>query len=165
MRSPTHDYRQALGVVSAFCYFVVSISTHYDKSFILPLLCHNKFDIIWPMDTLEVTSKPLVILHGEIKTPPFSAAARMEAGINLRKLQRGMTLSMPISRPMPTIGARCAELRIVDVNTTWRIIYRVDADAVLIAEVFAKKTQATPKTVIKVCKQRLRDYDAITKGV
>jgi phage-related protein len=66
---------------------------------------------------------------------------------------------------MPTIGARCAELRIVDVNVTWRIIYRVDADAVLIAEVFAKKTQATPKSVIDVCKKRLRDYDAIAKGV
>lgn len=29
----------------------------------------------------------------------------------------------------------------------------------------AKKTQATPKTVIKVCQQRLRDYDALTEGV
>lgn len=76
-----------------------------------------------------------------------------------------MTLSMPISRPMPVVGARCAELRIVDANKTWRIVYRVDADAVLIAEVFAKKTQATPKSVIDVCKQRLRDYDALTKGV
>lgn len=82
----------------------------------------------------------------------------------LRKLQRGMALSMPISRPMPTIGVRCAELRIVDENTTWRIIYRVDADAVLIAEVFAKKTPATPRAVINVCKRRLRDYDALTKG-
>ena len=72
---------------------------------------------------------------------------------------------MPISRPMPVVGARCAELRIVDANKTWRIVYRVDADAVLIAEVFAKKTQATPKSVIDVCKRRLRDYDALTKGV
>ena len=117
------------------------------------------------MNTMDVTSKPLVILHGDIKTPPFSAAARIEAGMCLRKLQRGMTLSMPISRPMSTIGARCAELRIVDANKTWRIVYRADADAVLIAEVFAKKTQATPKSVIDVCKQRLRDYDALTKGV
>ena len=118
------------------------------------------------MNTMEeVISKPLVILHGEIKTPPFSAAAWVEAGMNLRKLQRGMTPSMPISRPMPAIGARCAELLIVDVNTTWRIVYRVDADAVLIAGVFAKKTQATPKSVITTCKRRLRDYDAITKGV
>ena len=117
------------------------------------------------MNTMEVASKPLVILHGEIKSPPLSAAARVEAGMNLRKLQRGMMLSMPISRPMPIIGARCAELRIVDMNTTWRIIYRVDADAVLIVEVFAKKTQATPKSVIAACKRRLRDYDALTKGV
>lgn len=85
--------------------------------------------------------------------------------MNLRKLQCGMTLSMPISRPMPTIGARCAELRIVDENVTWRIMYRVDADAVLVMEVFSKKTQATPKTIINVCKQRLRAYDALTKGV
>lgn len=126
---------------------------------------YNKFGIIPDMDTMDFASKPLVILHGEIKTPPFSAAARIEAGMCLRKLQRGMTLSMPISRPMPTIGARCAELRIVDANKTWRIVYRVDADAVLVAEVFAKKTQATPKSVIDVCKQRLRDYDALTKGV
>jgi phage-related protein len=31
---------------------------------------------------------------------------------------------MPHSRPMPDIGERCHELRIVDVDATWRIIYR-----------------------------------------
>ena len=126
---------------------------------------YNKFGIIRAVNNIEEKSKPLVVLHGDIKTPPLSAAARVEAGICLRKLQRGMSLSMPISRPMPSIGARCAELRIVDENKTWRIMYRVDADAVLIADVFAKKTEATPKTVISTCKQRLRQYDAITKGV
>ena len=132
---------------------------------VAPLTLYNKFGIIRDVDSMEVKSKPLVILHGEIKTPPLSAAARVEAGTCLRKIQRGMSLSMPISRPMPSIGARCAELRIVDENKTWRIIYRVDADAVLIADVFAKKTEATPKSVIATCKQRLRQYDAITKGV
>ena len=44
-------------------------------------------------------------------------------------------------------------------------MYRVDADAVLIADVFAKKTEATPKAVIAICKQRLRQYDTVTKGV
>ena len=110
-------------------------------------------------------AKPLVILHGDIKTPPFSGAARVEAGTYLRMLQRGLSLSMPISRPMPGIGSRCAELRIVDEDVTWRIIYRTDADAILIAEVFAKKTQATPKSVIDVCKKRLRAYDRVSKGV
>lgn len=74
----------------------------------------------------------------------------------------GMSLSMPLSRPMPSIGPRCAELRIVDETVTWRIVYRVDSDAVLVADVFAKKTQATPKAVIEICKKRLRHYDEIT---
>ena len=108
--------------------------------------------------------KPLVILHGEIKTPPFSAAARIEAGFAIRRLQLGDTLAMPLSRPMPSIGARCAELRIVDETATWRIMYRVDADAVLVAHVFAKKTQTTPKDVLDICKKRFKAYDELTKG-
>ena len=106
-----------------------------------------------------------MILHGEIKTPPLSSAARIETGVALRRLQRGEKLSMPLSRPMPSIGRRCAELRIVDETTTWRIVYRVDEDAVLIAEVFSKKTQATPKTVIDICKRRFAQYDKVIKEI
>jgi len=103
--------------------------------------------------------KPLVWLHGEVKTPPFSSAARLEAGYLLRLLQRGDSLSMPHSRPMPGIGARCHELRIVDENSTWRIVYRLDDDAVVVLEVFSKKTAKTPKSIIDVCKVRIRKYD------
>jgi phage-related protein len=106
--------------------------------------------------------KPAVWLHGEIKTPPFSADARIEAGWLLRRLQRGESLELPHSRPMPVIGARCHELRVKDKGAEWRIIYRLDADAVVIAEVFAKKTRTTPATVIANCRRRLRAYDAVT---
>lgn len=105
--------------------------------------------------------KPLVWLHGEVKTPPFSKEARIEAGYLLRRLQRGDNLGMPHSRPMPTIGPRCHELRITDEDKIWRIIYRVDADAVIILEAFSKTTNKTPKSVIEVCKRRLRDYDVV----
>ena len=88
--------------------------------------------------------KPLVWLRGEVKTPPFSANARLEAGTLLRRLQRGERLTMPHSRPMPAIGFRCHELRIVDDRKAWRIVYRVDTDAVVIADVFQKTTQQTP---------------------
>ena len=108
--------------------------------------------------------RPLVWLHGEVKTPPFSAEARFEAGMLLRRLQRGERLSLPVSRPMPIIGRRCHELRIVDADQTWRIIYRVDADAVVIADVFSKKTATTPTTVIDVSRTRLRHYDDAVKG-
>ncbi len=104
-------------------------------------------------------NKPLVWLHGEIKTPPFSMMARIEAGILLRKLQQGEKLFMPHSRPMPSIGKRCHELRIVDASTNWRIVYRIDSDAIVVLEVFVKKTKQTPKSVIDKCKQRISQYD------
>lgn len=108
--------------------------------------------------------KPLVWLHGEVKTPPFSSEARVEAGTLLRRLQRSEKLSLPHSRPMPAIGQRCHELRIQDRNVTWRVIYRADTDAVIVVEVFPKKTQATPQQVIEVCQRRLRQYDEAAKG-
>ena len=105
--------------------------------------------------------KPLVWLHGEVKTPPFSALARVEAGVLLRRLQEGMAISLPHSRPMPGIGRGCHELRIPDANRTWRIVYHVDMQAVAILEVFAKTTSQTPQTVIDVCKARLKRYRSI----
>ena len=105
--------------------------------------------------------KPLVWLEGEIKTPPFSSPARIEAGILLRRLQRGERLGMPQSRPMPSIGRRCHELRIRDKDRNWRIVYRVDADAIVIAEIFAKKSGSTPQVVIDKCKRRLIAYDSV----
>ena len=104
------------------------------------------------------SDKPLVWLKGEVRTPPFSAQARIEAGVLLRQLQQGVALSLPHSRPMPAIGARCHELRIPDEEVTWRLIYRIEPDAILILEVFAKKTRETPDAVLKQCKQRLRQY-------
>lgn len=106
-----------------------------------------------------MADKPLIWLEGEIKTPPFSQAARLEAGYLLRRLQRGEALGMPHSRPLPSIGARCHELRINDERTTWRIIYRIDSDAIVILEVFNKKSRTTPKAIVDVCKKRLREYD------
>ena len=79
----------------------------------------------------------------------------------LRRLQRGESLSLPQSRPLPSIGKRCHELRISDEDATWRVVYRIDVDAIIIAEVFAKRTQATPKAVIAACRRRLRSYDSV----
>jgi phage-related protein len=105
--------------------------------------------------------KSLVWLHGEVKTPPFSKEARLEAGLLLRRLQSGEKLSLPHSRPMPNIGSRVHELRIVDRNATWRIVYRIDADAVIIGEVFSKKSRETPKGTIRTCKDRFKSFDLL----
>lgn len=109
---------------------------------------------------MNPTDKPLVWLRGEITTPPFSKEARIEAGYLLRCLQAGGTLSMPHSRPMPSIGPRCHELRVNDEAATWRVIYRVDGDAIVILDVFQKKTGKTPQAVIASCQHRARRYDS-----
>lgn len=105
------------------------------------------------------TDKPLVLLHGRVATPPFSAAARKEAGYLLRSLQAGKHVGMPHSRPMPAIGAGCHELRITDETVSWRIVYRIDPDAIVVLEVFKKTTEKTPHGVIDVCQKRIRSYD------
>ncbi len=68
---------------------------------------------------------------------------------------------MPHSRPMPSIGSRCHELRVRDEGANWRLIYRVDADAIVLLGVFAKKTGKTPVAVIRACKARLKRYDEL----
>lgn len=76
----------------------------------------------------------------------------------LRRLQRGENIPLPHSRPMAGIGKACHELRVQDANKTWRIVYHIDSDAIVILEVFAKTTQRTPKSVIDNCKARLQLY-------
>ena len=104
--------------------------------------------------------KPVVWLHGEVVSPPFSREARVEAGVLLGRLQRGEKLSLPVSRPMAAIGSGCHELRINDLNVTWRIFYFVDKDAIVILDVTDKKSRATPTRIIENCKRRLRHYKA-----
>jgi phage-related protein len=107
--------------------------------------------------------KPLIWLHGEIKTPPFGLEARLEAGYLLRRLQQGEKLSMPQSRPMPSVGLRCHELRINDEHKTWRIMYRIEIDSIVILEVFEKKTNQTSKSVIETCKKRIKRYESVIR--
>jgi phage-related protein len=102
--------------------------------------------------------KPLVWLKGEVKTPPFSEQARVESGLLLRRLQQGQALSLPNSRPMPAVGRQCHELRINDRDRTWRIVYYAAPDAIVILEVFSKKTQATSVQILEICRKRLAAY-------
>jgi len=96
----------------------------------------------------------------EVKTPPLPLSVRRKIGFHLRDLQEGKSLPMPHSRPMPSIGARVHELRVQDSDQTWRLIYRVDEKAIVVLEVFSKKTQQTPKPVIDLCKKRISRYDS-----
>src|SRR5438876_4706667 len=109
--------------------------------------------------------KPVGWLHGAIKTPPFTQEGRQEAGDLLRLLQEGERLGMPEAEPLPIVGPRCGALRVRDAGHNWRIMYRVDPDAVLVLEVYPKKTKKIPNEVIGRCRKRLRDYDEIVSKV
>lgn len=78
----------------------------------------------------------------------------------LRRLQTGESLGLPHSRPMPAIGKRCHELRIIDTTVTWRIVYHIAADAIVILDVFDKKTRKTPKRRLDEARRRLAAYYA-----
>ena len=107
--------------------------------------------------------KPLAWLRGQVKTPPFGANARIEAGFLLRRLQRGEVLGLPQSRPMPALGPGCHELRISDGHLNWRIIFHIAPEAIVILDVFPKKTTATPKRVIADCQKRLADFQKVVQ--
>ena len=103
--------------------------------------------------------KPLFIKHGEIKTPPFTREGRREAGELLRRVQDGEKLSFPQSRPMPTVGPRCHEIRVRDAEHVWRIVYRIDKDAILVAGIFAKKGKSMQQRELATAKGRLALHD------
>jgi phage-related protein len=115
-----------------------------------------------PSQKESPSRKPLVWLHGEVKTPPFTAEGRQEAGMLLRLLQEGE--KMPQAEPLPSVGPRCGALRIRDEEHNWRIMFRIDDDAILIGEVYAKKSRQIPKKVIDQCKRRFKLYDDAVKA-
>lgn len=104
--------------------------------------------------------KPVVFLRGEIKSPPFTGEARYEVGMLLRLLQEGILLGLPHSRPLPSIGPRCHELRVKDARHEWRIVYRIDPDAIFVASVFAKTGKSMQQREFAKATRSLRDYDA-----
>jgi hypothetical protein len=87
--------------------------------------------------SLSPKDKPLVWLGGEVKPPPLPTTARIEAGFCSAsfKLASG---SRCLTHARCAIATRCHELRIVDETRTRRVIYRIDDDAIIIADVFNK---------------------------
>jgi phage-related protein len=82
----------------------------------------------------------------------------------LRLLQEGERLGMPQSEALPDVGPRCGALRVRDAEHSWRIMYRIDADVVLVLDVYSKKTRKIPDEVIERCQRRLKQFDAAVKA-
>ena len=87
-------------------------------------------------------------LADEVTVPPLSEKAAL-----------GGLPPMPHSRPMPSAGLRCHELRVRDRGIDWRIVYHITEEAIVVLDVFRKKTRTTPRAIIDRCRKRLRRYE------
>jgi len=107
-------------------------------------------------------------LHGEIKTPPFTATARLEAGFAASPIANaGEKIGLPQVRLMPRHWARAVQSYVFRTRTvTWRILYRLDTDAIVIVAVVLrrKKLPPPPATIVTTAKARLRQYDRAIHG-
>ena len=87
-----------------------------------------------------------------------SAELRRKIGEALRDVQKGISLAMPLSRPMPGVAPGVCELRAKDESAAVRVFYYVKlAEAVVVFHGFQKKTQKTPKREIVVGQKRLQE--------
>jgi phage-related protein len=92
------------------------------------------------------------------KVKSFPAEVRKEPGKAVFDLQRGQTLAMPLSRPMPSIALGAEELRIRDRAGIYRVFcYARLARGVLVFHAFTRKTQSTPKNELAMGKKRLKE--------
>ena len=88
----------------------------------------------------------------------FPADVRRELGKAIFDLQRGESLAMPLSRPMPSVMPGVAELRIRDRAGTYRAFYyTASARGILVFHAFAKKTRETPKRELDMARKRLKE--------
>lgn len=88
----------------------------------------------------------------------LSPEIRQKLGESLRDLQKGLSIGMPKSRPMPSVAPGAAELRVKDASTTARVFYLTKvADLIIVFHGFQKNTQKTPPHEIEVGKKRLKE--------
>src|SRR3954469_25682364 len=88
----------------------------------------------------------------------FSKEVRIELGSVLMKLQLGMTLGLPISRPMTSVHPGASELRFRDATGIQRVFYYIrSARSILVFHAFAKKTRKTPAVEIRTGRKRFKE--------
>jgi phage-related protein len=88
----------------------------------------------------------------------FPEDVRREFGKAIFDLQKGEKLSMPLSRPMPSVGSGVEELRVRDRAGAYRVFYYTKlADSILIFHAFGRKTQKTPPHEIELAQKRLKE--------
>ena len=101
------------------------------------------------LNVLKQCRRELDDLPDEVKGDLADAVARLEMG---------HALSMPLSRPMPSIGRGVHELRLRDSSGIYRVIcYLAGSNAIHLLHAVMKKKSQTPQQNIEIAKKRLRE--------
>ena len=88
----------------------------------------------------------------------FPEQVRREVGKVVFDIQKGESLSMPLSRPMSSVKTGAHELRLKDSSGIYRVFYYTKVkEKILIFHAFTKKTQQTPQHEIKMAQKRLQE--------
>ena len=106
-------------------------------------------------ETLLMALEILKQCHKEILGWPDTI--REDLADAIARLERGQQLSMPLSRPMPSIGKGVHELRLKDRSGNYRVVYVfAGAFRLWLLHAFKKTTQATSLQDIAIAKERLK---------
>ena len=98
---------------------------------------------------LKQCGKELNDFPEEVKGELADAVARLEIG---------HMLSMPLSRPMPSISKGVHELRFRDRSGVYRVVYYLaGVSTVYLLHAFMKKKGQTPRKNIEIAQKRLRE--------
>ena len=88
----------------------------------------------------------------------FPKPARREIGEAIFELQKGSRLTMPLSRPMPSVAPGVHEIRVRDSAGIYRAFYLLKSErGVIVFHAFEKRTQRTPAHEIKLGRKKLRE--------
>jgi phage-related protein len=88
----------------------------------------------------------------------FPAEVRRELGKAIFDLQKGHTLGMLLSRPMPDVALGVEELRVRHSSGIYRTFYyKKTKRGILILHAFENKTQKTPPREMEIARKRLKE--------
>ena len=92
----------------------------------------------------------------EIET--FPEEIRGDLADALARLDAGLALSMPLSRPMPDIGRGVHELRLKARSGAYRVVYAlIQRGTVHVLHAFKKTSQETTARNLELARKRLKE--------
>ncbi len=101
-----------------------------------------------------------VIIHPKAREAirRFPKDVKDKLGQSLFDVQNGLQLTMPKSRPMPSLATGVEELRVKGKDGIYRAFYYAkEEDGILLFHAFVKKSQETPSLEIRLGERRLKE--------